>query len=82
MSRSSKKGPVAIGDGLGHDLREVTEGDRKPLRGCDPRDPVSLGHHGYSVEDGQGRSMMKLFQELRQEMGSSVDQTGGLGRSG
>jgi len=26
--------------------------------------------------------MMKVFQELRQEMGSSVDQTGVFGRSG
>ena len=48
--------------------------------------PVSLGHPGCKVddrgEDGQGRSMMTLFQELMQEIGSSVDQTGGLVKSG
>ena len=42
----------------------------------------SVKNRWHRVEDGQGRSMMKLFQELRQEMGSSVDQTGSLGKRG
>jgi len=37
--QEQQEGPVATGDSLGHDLREVTEGDRKPLQDCDLMGP-------------------------------------------
>ena len=42
-AQEQQEGPVATADSLGHDLREVTECNRKSLQARDPMGPCLTG---------------------------------------